>query len=98
MTLSKDFKKGKYELYFPKKGITEGWIKWGQEKGKSKIPLETKPENPEKTNKKCLRQCLSMKTLKERNFQTLGTFRVKLRLNVREEVSKRHLLDNGNWR
>ena len=31
MTLSKDFKKGKYELYFPKKkGITEGW---GQEKG-----------------------------------------------------------------
>ena len=80
------------------KGDNRRVNKVGSKKGKSKIPLETKPENPEKTNKKCLRQCLSMKTLKERNFQTLGTFRVKLRLNVREEVSKRHLLDNGNWR
>ena len=64
MTLSKDFKKGKYELYFPKKRDNRRvGVEWGQERGKSKIPLETKHDNPQKTNKKCLHQCLSMKTL-----------------------------------
>ena len=34
MTLSKDFKKGKYELYFPKKGDNRRvGVEWGQEKG-----------------------------------------------------------------
>ena len=35
MTLSKDFKKGKYELYFPKKRDNRrvGVLEWGQEKG-----------------------------------------------------------------